>query len=167
MTVMTDASAETSAQGQISPEHWMMLWCMEHSGSDPEAIRRAAGLSEAQLAELRSSHPQVCEEISSLHRLGSYLSLEMLFVLIRQKIARMLAVATKPSELRSLLGSVRQLPGAKELLQQGGRSVPPGDEKGTDAHEGTAALLAQATDKLSRQQRRQLERKLRKAVAAG
>ncbi|UNM07955.1 MAG: hypothetical protein H7A35_14010 [Planctomycetales bacterium] len=162
MAVMTEVAEMNGRDSQVRPEDWLLLWCMEHTDADEDSIRRASGRSAAELDELRSSNPETLTEIRGLHRMGALLSISMLFELLRQRLAAMLAVATKPAELRSLLGSLRQLPGARELL----RPAP----SATGQVGPMAAELAQveqligADSSLSRQQLRALERRMRKAL---
>ncbi|MCB1218779.1 hypothetical protein KDL44_15450 [bacterium] len=162
MTVMTDVmtlpGAETVAE-QIRPEDWLLLWCLEHAELDEASVGRATGRTPEQLAELRDSNPAVLAEIRELHAFGSMLNVERLFELLRQRLAALIARATKPAELRSLLGSVRLLPGATLLLKAGAKPVQP---------EATAQLPQILQDvvpgQLSRQQRRAMQRELGKAL---
>ena len=101
-----------------NPREWLLLWSMEHNGGIDEQWLADSGLSQAQAEALQARNVDLREEIRGMQSLGRLFTLESLFELLRQRVMQMLATAHKPAELRSLLGSLRQLPGAGGLLKQ-------------------------------------------------
>ena len=143
-----------------SPLEWLLVYSIERNGGIDDDWLAASGLTRSQAEKLLEEHPGYREEAQRLQGLGRLFTLEMLFGLLRERAAEMLARATRPAELRSLLGILKQLP-----LEQGDCSgsrdlskAPSRDQLIRKFKDKANGMLAK--EGLNRQQRRQLEKQL-------
>ncbi|MCB1187701.1 hypothetical protein KDL29_11100 [bacterium] len=116
MTNSNNAALELIGPAPRRPLDWLMVYSLEmHNGLDDDWLK-ASGLDRASAERLLAQHPEYRQEARQLRGLGRLLTLEMLFELLRQRAMEMLAAATKPAELKSLLGT---LSGLRALEQRG------------------------------------------------
>ena len=91
------------------PLDWLLVYSIEHHGGLGESWLKASGLSQAKGQKLLEENPQYQREARQMKSLSRLFTLEMLFALLRERSMEMLAGATKPTELKSLLGILNSL----------------------------------------------------------
>ena len=96
-----------------NPLDWLMIYSIEHSGGITDDWLKKSGLNRSAAQKLLNENPEMQKQARKLQRVGRLFNLEMMFALLRQRAAEMLAAATKPAEIRSLLGTLDTLRGGE------------------------------------------------------
>lgn len=108
-TDKTAAAAIKAAPAQHNPYEWLMIYSIEHNGGIDDAWLERSGMGRGQAESLLAANPEMRKEARSLIKIGRLFSLKMMFDLLRQRAAEMLAAATKATDLKSLLGTLNML----------------------------------------------------------
>ena len=153
------------------PMEWLLIYSIERNGGIDDAWLERSGLNRKQAESIQRLFPKYVQEARNLLRLGRLFSLDTLFELLRESAVEMLGKATRPADIKSLLGTLRGLEqrSGSSGSSASGRSAAPGRPV---AGPGGAPPLNElreqlAAEGLSRQQRRKLERMLGKLEQAG
>ncbi|MCB1187778.1 hypothetical protein KDL29_11485 [bacterium] len=99
------------------PLEWLLVYSIELNGGIDKDWIEKSGLGRGQAESLLAANPEVRREVRQLQRIGRMFSLRMLFDLLRERAAQMLAAASKPAEIRSLLGTLSMLRADEEKRQ--------------------------------------------------
>ncbi len=99
------------------PLEWLLVYSLERNRGIDEAWLRQSGLNRQQAEKLLKDNEPVREQIRNLQRIGRLFTLEMLFELLKQRAAEMLARVTTPAEIKSILGTLKLLRSV-EMLEQ-------------------------------------------------
>ena len=161
----------------------LLLWRIVQDGGVSDELLQLTGSSEEELRQFLESNAELYGEYRNLATAGQMLDLQDLYELARVKLSQMLADCARPAELRTLLGCLRLLPGSKALQAACERasaesermieevaSLPQADGQGQAQQTRVLCEELQqqlAGTELNRQQRRSLERALRKAQREG
>lgn len=154
----------------------LLLWRIVQDGGISDELLASTGSTREELDSFLAQHELEYGELRNLASSAHMLDLQDLFELARARLGQMLAACTKPGELRTLIACIRQLPGGKSLvaacdraheaveeLLQNGRTGADALGPGRQVGELKAELLQMLeSPELNRQQRRSLERQLRK-----
>lgn len=92
-----------------NPLDWLMIYSIEHSGGITDDWLKKSGLNRSAAQKLLNENPEMQKQARKLQRVGRLFNLEMMFALLRQRAAEMLAAATKATDLKSLLGTLNML----------------------------------------------------------
>ncbi|MCB1188495.1 hypothetical protein KDL29_15140 [bacterium] len=91
------------------PLEWLLVYSIEANGGIDDEWLAKGGMQRAEAEKLLKENPERREHIRGLLRIGRLFSLQMLFALLRQRTSELLATVMKPTEIRSLLGTLRML----------------------------------------------------------
>ena len=154
----------------------LLLWRIVQDGGISDELVASTGSAREELESFVEEHELEYNELRNLATSAHILDLQDLFELARARLGQMLADCTKPTDLRTLIACIRLLPGGKALvaacdrahaaveeLLQDGQTAANALGQGQQVGELKAGLLQTlASPELNRQQRRSLERQLRK-----
>lgn len=156
----------------------LLIWRVTQDGGISDELLATLEMDREQLEEVLENNKLLVHECQKYQSINEMLDLHDLYELARARVAHLLSACTKASELRTLIACIRQLPGGKHIADAGDRAqqlaneLLAGKEVQLEAGDGAAArevqeisqgILSRLQDPdLNRQQRRNLERKLRK-----
>jgi hypothetical protein len=156
----------------------LLIWRVVQDGDISDELLATLDLDREGLDEILKDNELLVRECQQYQSVNELLDLQDLFELARARVAQLLSACTKSSELRTLIACIRQLPGGKHIAEAGdraqldannllaGKALPGEVGAGAEASEiqeiGQDLLSRLQAGDLNRQQRRNLERKLRK-----
>ena len=108
MASTLSAEEKSISKSKREAYKWMMIYSLEHYGGATKEWRERSGMEEGEINALQSEK-DIRREVRDLQRMGRLFTLEMLFELVKQKAMEMLAKVAKPTEVKSLLGTLKLL----------------------------------------------------------
>ncbi|MEZ5339369.1 MAG: hypothetical protein R3F46_14050 [bacterium] len=109
MSSMKLMKPEATEEQSGDPLDWLLIYSIEIHGGIDDAWLEQSGMQRSEAEQILRDNPAQQREVRRLIQIGRLLTLENMFEMLRQRCLQLLSSVQKPTEIRSLLGSLGTL----------------------------------------------------------